>query len=100
MGGGLLQKINRDTQRFAFKCSAQKRDGVWYDIFKSPLDQSKRSKKGKLALIRVHGAHGSVYKTVEECDGPVEGDLLRTVFENGDLVNPLTFEEVRSNAKL
>lgn len=26
MGGGLLQKINRDTCRFAFKCSAQKYD--------------------------------------------------------------------------
>lgn len=47
MGGGLLQKINRDTQRNAFKCSAnQTHDGKWHDVFKDPIDGSKKSKAG------------------------------------------------------
>ena len=50
MGGGLLQKINRDTQRFVFKCSAQRRSGQWFDINKNPLDASKAS-NSTLAII-------------------------------------------------
>ena len=53
MGGGLLQKVNRDTQRCAFKCSAQYRDGQWHDIQKNPKDVSKASKKGKLKLTKI-----------------------------------------------
>ena len=30
-GGGLLQKVNRDTSKFAFKCSAVEVDGEWRD---------------------------------------------------------------------
>lgn len=89
MGGGLLQKVNRDTQRFAFKSSAQKRDGVWYDVWKDPVDSSKRSKRGRLSLTRD-------YQTVPEQDD----DVLRIVFEDGRLVNPITFDEVRRNAAL
>lgn len=93
MGGGLLQKINRDTQRCAFKSSAQKRNGEWYDIFKDPIDSSKRSKRGQLKLIKEEGQ----FKTVRlEEDGD---DLLQTVFLNGELVKDFTFDEVRANAK-
>jgi len=34
-GGYLLQKLNRDTQRFAIKASAQCRNGEWFDIYNS-----------------------------------------------------------------
>ncbi len=95
-GGGLLQKSHRDVQRFAFKCSAQKRGGVWHDIAKNPLDTTKMSKKGRLALIR--GAAGNL-RTVreDEADGR---DLLETVFENGELLRDMAFDEIRANAKL
>jgi len=93
-GGGLLQKVNRDTQRFAFKCSAQKRNGIWYDISKDPIDKSKSSKKGRLSLIKEDGE----YKTVRETND--ERDLLVTVFENGKLVKDYTFDEIRRNAAL
>ncbi len=92
MGGGLLQKHNRDTQRNAFKCSAQKRDDKWYDIFKDPLDKSKASKRGKLGLVKVNG----MFKTVFEEDN----EILETVFENGAIVKRYTFEEVRDNAEI
>lgn len=48
MGGGLLQKVNRDTLRWALKCSAVSEDGsMWKPIQKNPLDQSKVSKAGR-----------------------------------------------------
>ncbi|MCD8140717.1 MAG: nicotinate phosphoribosyltransferase [Planctomycetaceae bacterium] len=82
-GGGLLQRLDRDVQRFAFKCSAQKRNGVWHDIFKNPLDTTKASKKGRLALV--HDAAGHI-RTIREDQLPREADnLLEPVFENGEL---------------
>ena len=98
MGGGLLQKVNRDTQRFAFKSSAQKRDGIWHDVYKSPKDQSKASKKGRLKLVWNEGSHGKVLTTVAE--GDPRDDVLETVFENGMLVSAWAFEGVRDNAKV
>lgn len=93
-GGGLLQRVDRDVQRFAFKCSAQKRNGVWHDIFKNPLDTTKASKRGRLALVKT--ADGQ-FRTVPEAEAG-GGDLLETVFENGRLVRDMRFAEVRRNA--
>lgn len=88
MGGGLLQKINRDTQHCAFKSSAQYRNGEWFDIFKDPIDGSKKSKKGRLKLIK----NGNGVKTVRIED---EGeDLLEVVFRNGELLRNQTFEDI------
>ena len=98
MGGGLLQKINRDTQRFAFKSSAQKRNGEWVDVYKKPLDESKASKKGRLALLR----DGDQFETFAY-DMPKfvrRKDVLETVFENGKVVKEYTFDEVRANAEV
>jgi nicotinamide phosphoribosyltransferase len=48
-GGGLLQKVNRDTYRFAQKTSAIKVDGVWIETVKDPItDPGKKSKGGVL----------------------------------------------------
>lgn len=98
MGGGLLQKLNRDTMRFAFKSSAQKRNGEWHDVYKKPKDVTKSSKRGRLKLIEVVGAHGRRYDTVNE-DFPAE-DLLITVFENGELIENQNFVDIRKNAEL
>ncbi len=93
MGGSYIQRgIYRDLMRFAFKCSAQKCGGVWYDIQKDPLDKSKMSKKGRLKLIK----ENNQYKTVVE-SAPGE-DLLQTVFENGKLIKEYNWNEVRENA--
>ena len=95
-GGGLHQDHSRDTQRAAIKSSAQERNGKWYDVFKDPLDKSKRSKAGKLKVISLSG----VLTTVRQNDPKFSGyeDLLKVVFENGELVNPITFDEMRDNA--
>lgn len=95
MGGGLLQKVNRDTQRFSFKSSAQCRNGVWYDVQKTPKDITKKSKGGRLKLIKSNGE----YLTVREGSGS-EPDILETVFENGNLLKDISFEEVRKNSNI
>lgn len=92
MGGGLLQKVNRDTQRCAFKSSAQFRDGRWFDVKKEPLDTSKTSKAGRLKLIEQDGKAATVRR-----EEPGE-NLLKVVFENGELHNFITFDEVRANS--
>jgi nicotinamide phosphoribosyltransferase len=95
MGGGLLQKVNRDTQRFAFKSSAQKRNGEWHDVWKDPIDSTKASKRGRLKLVKIDGE----YLTIKvDDDAPTV--LLRTVFENGELKNEVKFDRVRENASL
>lgn len=96
MGGGLLQKVNRDTERFAFKCSAQKRNGVWVPIQKNPLDQSKASKPGRLALIQTPGGFVTMPEATQEGYG--HKDILQTVFENGEVTSRTTLEEARARA--
>lgn len=97
MGGGLLQKVNRDTQRFAFKSSYQERNGKGYDVYKQPLDVSKASKRGKLMLILTED--GGVKTVRQDSDVAREGeDLLETVFKDGELIRDMTFDEIRANA--
>jgi nicotinamide phosphoribosyltransferase len=104
MGGALLQGINRDTQKFALKCSAAKIAGTWIDVFKAPLtDPGKQSKRGRLALLR-HREFGS-WRTVpvdEALERPEDHvpeagweHALVTVWENGELVRDWTFAEIR-----
>lgn len=96
-GGGLLQKWNRDTQRFAFKCSAQLRNGEWVDVYKDPLDNSKVSKRGRLKLTATPGAHGVGYATrrIEEPGN----DIMVEVFRDGEVKKAWNLEEMRHNTQ-
>ena len=93
MGGALLQKVHRDTQKFAFKCSCATVDGQDRLVFKDPItDHGKKSKKGRLKLI----FKDNEYHTVNLDE---EGeDLLVTVFENGEILKDYTFDEVKGNS--
>ena len=92
MGGGLHTAVNRDTQRNAFKCSAQLRDGVWHDIFKNPLDSSKKSKTGRFKLIKENKS----FKTVS-IDSEGE-NYLQTVFKDGELLVDDAFADIKQRA--
>ncbi|WP_353057075.1 hypothetical protein [Microbulbifer sp. VAAF005] len=46
MGGGLLQKVDRDMMGFAMKASAICINGSWYDIFKNPRTGPEKRSKG------------------------------------------------------
>jgi nicotinamide phosphoribosyltransferase len=96
MGGGLLQKLDRDTQEFAFKCSEITRDGVARDVYKDPVtDHGKHSKRGRLKLVRT-GTGG--YATVAQSASG--DDLLREVFRDGEVMVRQSFEEIRRRASV
>lgn len=90
-GGALLQKVNRDTQKFAIKASLAVVDGKPRDVSKSPIaDAGKKSKAGRLKLCKRDGA----FYTARIEDGG--DDMLMTVFENGELKNFQTLEVARA----
>jgi nicotinamide phosphoribosyltransferase len=100
MGGALLQQLNRDTQKFAFKCSAARINDEWRPVFKTPVtDPEKNSKHGRLALMEVSPGE---YRTITaEGEGSFDKeDCLMTVFENGDLLREYDFESIHSRAEL
>ena len=95
-GGALLQQVNRDTLKFAMKCSAALINGKWVDVYKDPVtDTGKRSKRGRLQLIREPGGE---FQTVSYSESQVAQDLLQVVYRNGELVNQTTFQAVRDRA--
>jgi len=94
-GGGLLQKLNRDTQKFAFKCSSITVNGQSRDVFKRPItDPGKKSKSGRFKLVRTE--QGSWQTLPESAPGE---DRLVTVFENGKITRSWSFEEIRERAR-
>lgn len=96
MGGGLLQQLDRDTLRFAMKASAIRIGGTWHDVFKRPKsDPSKASKRGVLALTT--GDDGGFETVRADALGAAE-NVLRPVFENGDLLIDHPFDDVRARA--
>lgn len=97
MGGGLLQQLDRDTQKFAMKASAVLRDAMWFDVYKDPkTDPGKTSKKGVLSLVKNDGE----LITVRRSDLGSRTDLLRPVFRNGRILIETSFEEVRERAEI
>ena len=99
MGGALLQQLNRDTQKFAFKCSAARIKGEWKPVFKDPVtDPGKNSKHGRLALVQSKNAQ---FTTLENLpDGGLAEDHLRLVFENGDVIADDDLDSIRQRSKL
>ncbi len=97
MGGALLQQVNRDTQRFAYKASAAIVDGMYRPIYKDPVtDPRKRSKDGVLDLALEAGKF--VTKRYTDFDSSYPGTAMRTVFSNGELLIDDTLETIRSRA--
>merc|ERR1719359_1525139 len=124
-GGALLQRLDRDTFKCAFKCSEITVNGKPSPVFKDPItDSGKSSKKGRLTLqevsktnipandkyiaskdCKIPGGKGAYhvygnYVTVAEGKGDPSKDLLVEVFRNGDLLKDWTFDEIRLRADL
>ena len=122
-GGGLLQKLHRDTQKCAFKCSYAVVNGKGVDVFKDPITDPGKvcifflllllllfdsrstnnntpntrqvSKKGKLSLER--DENGAWVTRQHATD--FSKDNLVEVFRDGVILNKTTFEEVRARAR-
>lgn len=98
-GGGLLQKVNRDTQKWAFKLCAALVDGEWQDVIKDPItDPGKKSKAGRLDLIMVDGE----YKTIALDPGMDEhpDTVMVTVYDRGKVLVNHTLDEIRERMAL
>lgn len=100
MGGGLLQHCDRDTQRFAMKCSAMRVNGEWRDVYKSPeTDPQKRSKAGRLDLILTdEGRYETVVLGNEQLAHPKSA--MMTVFEFGERTNLQLLSDIRKLSDL
>jgi nicotinamide phosphoribosyltransferase len=103
MGGALLQKVNRDTQKFALKCSYAEVNGQAVEVKKAPVEINangevitsfKTSKSGRLKLVKNNG-----YATRRENEDSSR-DELQTVFVNGIIQQEYTFEDVRARIAL
>lgn len=96
MGAGLLQKVNRDTMRFATKLNLiELPDGTIRQTMKDPkTDPQKRSLPGELAVKLLDGKP-TVFPKSEVSDSE---NLLVTVYDNGPVKNafPDDFETVRN----
>ena len=93
MGGGLLQKLDRDTMKWAMKASQVIVDGQPRDVFKDPVtDPGKRSKAGRQAVIRA-GNDCQAIRAVELGD---RSNLLRPVWRNGELLIDKSFADIRT----
>jgi nicotinamide phosphoribosyltransferase len=108
MGGALLQRLDRDTQKFALKCSAARVDGAWIDVYKDPVtDKGKQSKRGRMTLL-LHREYGG-FRTVpvppaaaslDDVEKPAGyEDAMVTVWEDGRLLRDWTFAEIRARAE-
>lgn len=97
MGGGLLQKCDRDTNKFAIKASAAIVDDELLMVRKDPItDPGKVSKEGILDLVI--GEDGK-YKTIKRDDTQdYEDSALVTVFEDGEVKVEYTLDEIRETA--
>ena len=102
MGGGLLQAWNRDSLKYAMKASAIRiNEGEWKGFSKDPVtDHGKRSKEGRLGLVFAGGIGIASHKTLPEHLADKKGNLLRTVFKNGELLIEDSFAEIRKRATL
>lgn len=94
-GGGLMQRVNRDDMKWAFKASAVYKHGQWVPIKKDPItDPGKQSKAGKLELI--FHKKKKFYDTVDWTIAHQLGELqLEVVYKNGKLMREQTMKEIR-----
>merc|ERR1712025_1459737 len=124
-GGGLLQKMDRDTQKCAFKCSHLTfQDGTTRNVYKDPItDKGKRSKKGRLTLHRIDKAGPKVtdflkadndeskyikttcassggWVTMQFGKGDSTTDALVEVFRDGVITAEYSFDSIRQRARV
>ena len=113
-GGGLLQKVNRDSLSCAFKCCAMYVGDKMFAIGKNPIAGGKKSYPGNPCVIRgadgvlrnrgEYDAAGNMVKalpmTYDEFMSGAEGDVMTTVFVDGKVTNDQTWADIKTRAKV
>lgn len=107
-GGALLQIVNRDDLKFAMKCSAAFIDGEWVEVYKDPItDQGKKSKRGRLDLVKIGGVYHTVRHEDLEFQNAIAAETgefivpseLKLRYRNGEMFNRTNLEEIRYRVK-
>ncbi len=95
MGGALLQQHNRDTLKFAMKCSHIMVGDKSVDVFKNPVtDPGKVSKSGRLDLVA-----GNKTVKLDAFSSCSNMTLMQDVYKNGELLIDQKFADIRARAK-
>lgn len=95
-GGDLMQNVNRDTCRFAIKCSSVTlEDGKEIDVFKEPItDKGKVSKKGKVTLYFNKDTKEYFTDIIGKENNNIK-EVLEEVFKDGEIKREYSIEEIR-----
>lgn len=108
MGGALLQQLNRDTNKWAMKCSSVIVDGKYVDVYKDPVtDSGKRSKAGRVDTICQH-SNLPFGKDCVSFEYTVLGhdqiahpeSIMQTAYENGEILVEDDFKSIKERAKI
>jgi nicotinamide phosphoribosyltransferase len=98
-GGALLQQLDRDTCKWAYKACAAKIDGEWVDVYKDPVtDTGKQSKRGKIQLFKDTEGY-FVTDTIEVGTSYNLTPMLTTTFLNGKITKTYNLEQIRGQVK-
>ncbi len=96
MGGALLQQHNRDTLKFAMKCSHIMVGDKSIEVFKNPVtDSGKVSKAGRLDLTKSM----QVVK-LDPYSHSHNMSLMQDVYKDGELLVDEKFETIRKRAEI
>lgn len=99
-GGALLQKMDRDSLKFAQKASSIYINGKWVGISKDPVtDPGKKSKEGLLTLARRKLTNEIIVARLDQ--EPLNDefeDLMNLVYYKGVLFNETSLKDVRNRA--
>ncbi len=99
MGGGLLQKLDRDTFSYSMKTSAIRVGGQWRDVFKEPVTAkgTKTSKKGRMGVMKTDSG---AFVVRPLANIPKGKDALVPVFRDGEILNRQSFADIRKRVGL
>jgi nicotinamide phosphoribosyltransferase len=102
MGGKLLQGVDRDTLKFAFKCAAICIDDKWYPVSKNPVGDTSKTSKAGIHTVSYRNGNEKKFYTISNLDtSPFEyqifGDRLVPVFLDGTVTTKYSLDTIREN---
>lgn len=116
-GGGLLQKFDRDTCKFAIKASYGEKDitdprkkentvytstVVPFNIQKNPITSSGKKSKAGMLKLAPSIQNGFITMSSAECTPHMfnsYANMLVPVYQNGEILKEYTFDQVRERVK-
>ena len=99
IGSYTYQYLTRDTFGFAMKATWGQVNGEARDIFKDPITDT-GDKKSAAGLLRVEATADGFELFDRQTPEQESQGVLETVFENGELVKSVSFDEVRARLEV